>query len=92
MAIKHFAFTETARVATKDLIARGEAVKIELVVSTADEFNERVVSFLQGLGRLTDIGASRTVGVLDDSDMKDIQLFVDGDGIDRIRDVKQVSK
>jgi hypothetical protein len=78
------------RVSTEQLVKDGQLKKIELYASVGDGFAERLAEFLEKLASYTAMGCSREVGILDDSDAKDIKMFIDGDGSDRIRDVKLV--
>ena len=78
-----------SRLPTKQLIAEGKLQKIELYATTGDKFAERLAKFLNDVAAYTGGGASREIGVLDDKEAG-IKLFIDGDGADRIRDVKLV--
>lgn len=64
-------------------------IKVEFCVNSTEMANH-MVEFLEKLASYTAMGCSRSVGVLDDSDAKDIKVFIDGDGPDRISDVKIV--
>ena len=80
----------TSRVSTKTLLDEGKIAKIELYATTGDNFAERLTKFLSDIGSYTSGGASRNFGMLDPSDDRErsINVFVDGDGSDRILDVK----
>ena len=80
------------RISTPELVKDGKLAKIEFYVSTGDKFAERFVEFIKELESLTTMGASRSVGILDDSSMENIKLFIDGDGADSIRDVKLIKE
>ena len=76
---------------TKQLLAEGKLQKIELYASTGDRFAERLAEFLKSVANYTGGGASREIGILDDRDAN-IKVFIDGDGADRILDVKLVTE
>jgi hypothetical protein len=61
-------------------------VKIEFVV-TSSEAKTAVVRMLKLMRTLGGWGASREIGVLDDSDMKNMNVYFDGDGWDKLEDV-----
>ena len=79
-----------SRLPTKQLVAEGKLQKIELYATTGDKFAERLAKFLTDVAKYTGGGASRDIGILDDSGAAGIRLSIDGDGADRIRDVKLV--
>lgn len=78
------------QIATSDLVTQGKLVKVELYATP--DLATRLAKFLADVGNYTATGASRSIGIIDDSKAKDLQLFIDGDGNDRIRDVKVVKK
>lgn len=61
--------------ATIDLECRGDMLKA-------------VARILYLVQRLSGIGASRAYGVVDDTEYKALNVFVDGDGADQMKDVK----
>lgn len=74
----------------EEKLKTGEAARIELIVTTNDSFDKRLLEFLERIANLSQIGASRTVGVLDDSEYEDIKIFIDGDGSDKIWEVNKL--
>jgi hypothetical protein len=76
---------------TQDLVKDGKLKKIELYVSTGDGFADRFAEFLEKVGNITAAGASRSIGILDPAGPDEkIKIFIDGDGADRLRDIKIV--
>lgn len=82
-----------SRMNDADALKLGRMVRIEFFASTGDGFAERTADFLTKLSALTSQGSSRSIGIIDgDKDERKIQLFIDGDGADFIRDVKISTK
>lgn len=75
---------------TEKMLEDGEATRIELIVTNRYDFDKRLLRFLEQVANLSQIGASRTIGVTDDSEYKDVKIFIDGDGSDKIWEVTKV--
>ena len=61
------------RLSTAELVKDGKLKKIELYAST--DLANRLAKFIEEVGNYTATGASRTLGFIDDSEVK-IKLFI----------------
>lgn len=62
--------------------------KVTITFEASGEALTAVARILKLMSHLGDIGAGRLIGVTDDSEYKQFNAYMDGDGADKLRDVE----